>query len=157
MSNIFIEYCRFIIQIYCSMFRLHRVARKRKSIRIYEKTQTDPSSSTDISIQLLTDNWLNSLIFIYLNSRYRLCDVISQSYCVISHVSPNSRFSFSHVTRHESILFTFRLHVWSLVYSIELSNLIYISAQILYLTKQLTEKLGAQPNQIIKSLIQSAI
>ena len=38
----------------------------------------------------LNSNWLfqNSLIFIYRNSGYRLCDVISLIYCVISHVSP---------------------------------------------------------------------
>ena len=65
----------------------------------------------------LNSHWLfqNLLIFINLNSGYHQCDVISQSYCIISHVSPifYCVFHFLNQTceRHESILFTFGLPV----------------------------------------------
>ena len=106
--------------IYCSMFRLHTVARKRgkESVRVHEQTQeTRPllSSSTELSeCKLLTDNWSlfeNSLIFIYLNSGYRWgwCYLVE----LLSYLSSvqNSLFIFlqSNLSqkRYESILFTF--------------------------------------------------
>ena len=96
LSNTFIENCHFTIQIYCKMFRLHTVARERKSVRVFEQRHKEtPSAPTDVKPQLLTASnrqlFQNSLISIYLNSAYQQFDVISLSYCVISHMSSISQ------------------------------------------------------------------
>ena len=108
--------------IYCSMFRLHTVA--RESVRVYEQIQRDMCPlQPDRILWMLTFNWQltdwltdwllfqNSLIFIYLNSGYRwrwyhLAKLLRH----LSRVQ-NSPFSFlqSNLSqkRYESNFFTF--------------------------------------------------
>ena len=104
--------------------------RERVCKGLWRETQRDtpltrPMSYSNWTPWTPTSNWRlfqNLLIFIYLNSVYRKCDVISQSYWVISHVSPNCYRVYIYPiklgTRHESTLLTFGLPVkkWQVAY-----------------------------------------
>ena len=71
---------------------LYSSRRDIKMVRVYEQRhkETTPTRTEISESQLLNDSQIfqNSLNSLYLNSGYRLCNVISISYCVISLMSP---------------------------------------------------------------------
>ena len=71
-------------------FRLHILLPRTFRLHFIFKDENNIITPTEFSEhKLLTSNWLfqNSQIFIYLNSKYCLCDVISLSYCIVLHAS----------------------------------------------------------------------
>ena len=151
MSNIFIENCLFIIQIYCSMFRLHE--RDKICKGLWTETQREPTAGPIDVSELLTDNFFKICYFLYFYiSEFRISLVWCHLAKLLRHLTGVSIFtvfinSIKLVTRHESILSTFGLpmlvagaHAWTFQFDLHFRS-----------------KILANLTMIIKWLIQSTI
>ena len=117
------ENCRFIIQIFQLMFRQLTVARERKSVRVYEQIhkETPPTRLTSHPNwqQLPTSHWQLKTFLKLANfyiSKFSISVVWWHLIKLLHHLTRVPKFTvfispIKHMTRHESILFTFGLPV----------------------------------------------